>query len=106
MNLLSELTVNAKPNTQFNSFSLLILIFRSLFSSSSSSFFRPPPFVTYFSFFYLLIFDNSFSHVILQFISSLFSLTVKNAALLTIYIYCYKGRAVTNVGRTCSPTLL
>ena len=23
-----------------------------------------------------------------------------------ICIYCYKGRAVTNVGRTCSPTLL
>ena len=110
MNLLSELTVDAKPNTQFNSFSLLILIFRSLylffFSSSSSSFRPPPPFVTYFSFFYLLIFDNSFRHVILQFISSLSSITVKNAALLTICIYCYKGRAVTNVGRTCSPTLL
>ena len=81
MNLLSELTVDAKPNTQFNSFSLLILIFRSLFFSSSSSSFRPPPpFVTYFSFFYLLIFDNSFSHVILQFISSLF--TVKNCCLV------------------------
>ena len=38
--------------------------------------------------------------------TTLFSLTVKNAALLTICIYCYKGRAVTNVGRTCSPTLL
>ena len=105
MHLLSELTVDAKPNIQFNLFSLLILIFRSLFFSSSSSFrLPPPPFVTYFSFFYLLIFDNSFSHVILQFISSLF--TVKNAALLTICIYCYKGRAVTNVGRTYSPTLL
>ena len=78
----------------------------SFFSSSSSSSFRPPPLVTYFSFFYLLICDNSFSHVILQFISFLFSLTVKNAALLTICIYCYKGRAVTNVGRTCSPTIL
>ena len=36
MHLLSELTVDAKPNTQFNSFSLLILIF-------SSSFCPPPP---------------------------------------------------------------
>ena len=104
MSLLSELTVDAKPNTQFNSFSLLILIFRSLFFLLLL--FVPPPFVTYLSFFYLLIFGNSFSHVILLFISSLFSLTVKNAALLTICIYCYKGRAVTNVGRTCSPTLL
>ena len=33
-------------------------------------------------------------------------LQLKIAALLTICIYCYKGRAVTNVGRTCSPTLL
>ena len=105
MHLLSELTVDAKPNTQFISFSLLILVFFYVFVFSSSSL-RPPPFVTYFSFLYLLIFDYSFSHVIPQFISSLFSLTVKNAALLTICIYCYKERAVTNVGRTCSPTLL
>ena len=78
MNLLSELTVDAKPNTQFNLFSLLILIFRSLFFLLLLLF--VPPFVTYFSFFYLLIFDNSLSHVILQFISSLF--TVKNCCLV------------------------
>ena len=93
--------MDAKPNTQFNLFSILLLIFRSFFFFFFFSF--PPTFVTYFSFFYLLRFDNSFSLVIQQFISSLFSLTVKNVALLTICIYCYKGRAVTNVGRTCSP---
>ena len=26
--------------------------------------------------------------------------------LLAICIYCYKGRAITNIGRTCSPTQL
>ena len=87
MNLLSELTVDAKPNTQFSliyflySYSYFVLSFFFLFFFSSSSSFRPPSsFVTYFSFFYLLIFDNSFSHVILQFISSLF--TVKNCCLV------------------------
>ena len=48
-----------------------------------------PLFVIYF-FLDLLIFDNPFSDVILQFISSLFSLTVKMLCL-TIFIYCYKG---------------
>ena len=37
---------------------------------------------------------------------ALFSSTDKSKEKLTICIYCYKGRAVTNVGRTCSPTLL
>ena len=75
--------MDAKPNTQFSliyflySYSYFVLFF---FLSSSSSFRPPPSFVTYFSFFYLLIFDNSFSHVILQFISSLF--TVKNCCLV------------------------
>ena len=75
--------MDAKPNTQFSliyflySYSYFVL---SFFFSSSSSFRPPPSFVTYFSFFYLLIFDNSFSHVILQFISSLF--TVKNCCLV------------------------
>ena len=82
MNLLSELTVDAKPNTQSSliyflySYSYFILFFFLLLLL-----FVPPPLFCHIFFFLLsLIFDNSFSNVMLQFISSLF--TVKNCCLV------------------------
>ena len=76
-NVPSELTVDAKPNTQFNSFSLLLFSFCFLLLLLLTLLLVSSPYFVTYIFLDLLIFNNLSSHVILQFISSLFSLTVK-----------------------------